>query len=110
MKGKDWMRGMMTVMVALILSLTMVLAGCGSDAGKPADEAAEDQATEQAAEPEATDEEAEEVEYFSSWSEDAPAIIALKEYVEDVTNPDSPNYIKPEERIVVSDLDGTLYG
>ena len=47
---------------------------------------------------------------FGSWSEDAPAIAALKEYVEDVTDESSPNYIPPEARIVASDFDGTLFG
>ena len=47
---------------------------------------------------------------FLSWNEDAPALAALKEYVEDVTNPDSPNFIPEKERIVVSDFDGTLFG
>lgn len=49
-------------------------------------------------------------ETFPSWNEDAPALQALVAYVEDVTDESSPNYIKPEERIVVSDFDGTLFG
>lgn len=47
---------------------------------------------------------------FKYWKENAPALAALKAYVEDVTNPDSPNFIPKEDRIVVSDMDGTFYG
>ena len=47
---------------------------------------------------------------FQYWNENAPALKALKAYVQDVTNPASPNYIPVEDRIVVSDMDGTFYG
>ena len=52
----------------------------------------------------------EQIRYFPSWTEGSPAVAAIKEYVEAVTDPDSPDYIRPEERIVVSDFDGTLFG
>mgnify|MGYP002619904615 CR=1 FL=1 len=48
-------------------------------------------------------------EYFSLWNS-CEALSALKEYVEDVTNPNSPNYIKPEDRIATFDMDGTFVG
>lgn len=47
---------------------------------------------------------------FKYWNENAPALKALKAYVADVTNPNSPNFIPKEDRIVVSDMDGTFYG
>ena len=47
---------------------------------------------------------------FKFWNEDAPSLKALKAYVEDVTNPESPNFIPVEDRICVSDMDGTFYG
>ncbi len=47
---------------------------------------------------------------FKYWNEDAPSLKALKAYVEDVTNPESPNFIPVEDRICVSDMDGTFYG
>ena len=47
---------------------------------------------------------------FQYWNEDAPSLQALKAYVKDVTNPESPNFIPPVDRICVSDLDGTFYG
>ena len=48
-------------------------------------------------------------EYFASWNE-CPALTALKEYVEDVTNPNSPNYIEEADRIATFDMDGTFVG
>ena len=48
-------------------------------------------------------------EIFTAWVDDSKAIAALKEYVEDVTNEKSPNFIPVEDRIAAFDLDGTLY-
>ena len=48
-------------------------------------------------------------EYFTLWN-DCEALSALKEYVEDVTNPKSPNFIKAEDRIATFDMDGTFVG
>ncbi len=47
---------------------------------------------------------------FQYWNQDSQAFKALKAYVEDVTNPNSPNFIPVEDRIAVSDMDGTFYG
>ena len=46
--------------------------------------------------------------YFAEWNPDAPALNALIEYVEDVTDPDSPNFIPEADRIATFDMDGTL--
>ncbi len=48
-------------------------------------------------------------EYFKSWNQ-CEALTALKEYVEDVTNPKSSNYISVEDRIATFDMDGTFVG
>lgn len=48
-------------------------------------------------------------EYFKSWNECA-ALKALKEYVEDVTNAKSKNFISVEDRIATFDMDGTFVG
>ena len=48
-------------------------------------------------------------EYFTQWN-DCQSLTALKDYVEDVTNPSSPNYIKTEDRIATFDMDGTFVG
>ena len=54
--------------------------------------------------------EAAEEEPFSLWNPDAPALNALIEYVESVTDPDSPDFIPEADRIATFDLDGTLMG
>ena len=48
-------------------------------------------------------------EYFTLWNQ-CEALTALQEYVKDVTNPDSKNYIKVEDRIATFDMDGTFVG
>ena len=47
-------------------------------------------------------------EPFSLWNPDASALKTLVEYVEAVTNPDSPDYIPEADRIATFDMDGTL--
>ena len=75
------------------------------------DPAAEDPAGEEPiVEDPAVEEPAEEEEYFEQWNADAPALKALIEYVEDVTNEESPNFIPEMDRIAVFDMDGTLMG
>ena len=46
-------------------------------------------------------------DYFPSWNQ-CEALTALQEYVEDVTDPTSKNYIMPEDRIATFDMDGTF--
>lgn len=46
---------------------------------------------------------------FQFWNEDSLAKYLIVEFVEDVTDPDSPNYIPPEDRIATFDMDGTFY-
>jgi len=48
-------------------------------------------------------------EYFTLWNQ-CEALTALQDYVKDVTNPSSPNYIKEEDRIATFDMDGTFVG
>lgn len=47
--------------------------------------------------------------YFPSWNQ-CDALTALQKYVEDVTNPQSTNFICAEDRIVTFDMDGTFVG
>ena len=49
-------------------------------------------------------------EPFSLWNADAPALNALVEYVEAVTDPDSEDFIPEADRIATFDMDGTLMG
>lgn len=50
-----------------------------------------------------------EKEYFTLWNQ-CEALTALQEYVEDVTNPKSKNFIRVEDRIATFDMDGTFVG
>jgi len=47
--------------------------------------------------------------YFTLWNS-CEALTALQEYVQDVTDPSSRNYIKPADRIATFDMDGTFVG
>ncbi len=46
---------------------------------------------------------------LSDWSDNAEAKKALISYMDDITNESGPDYIPPERRIAVFDLDGTLF-
>ena len=48
-------------------------------------------------------------EYFTSWNQ-CEALSALQEYVNDVTDPSSKNFIREEDRIATFDMDGTFVG
>ena len=48
-------------------------------------------------------------EYFTLWNT-CESITALKEYVQDVTNPYSLHFIPQEDRIATFDMDGTILG
>ena len=45
---------------------------------------------------------------FTQWNPDAPALNALIDYVEAVTDPDSGDFIPEPDRIATFDMDGTL--
>lgn len=46
---------------------------------------------------------------YSLWTEGAPAVKALKEYMGAITKEGGPEYIEPLGRVAVFDLDGTLF-
>ncbi|MBQ2208907.1 MAG: haloacid dehalogenase-like hydrolase [Prevotella sp.] len=48
-------------------------------------------------------------EYFTLWNP-CTALTVLQDYVKDVTNTSSPNFIKEEDRIATFDMDGTFVG
>ena len=48
-------------------------------------------------------------QYFKSWNE-CSSLTVLKDYVKDVTNKKSKNYIPVEDRIATFDMDGTFIG
>ncbi len=49
-------------------------------------------------------------ECFTHWNTEAPALAALVEFVQAVTDEASPDHIPAEDRLAVFDLDGTLFG
>ena len=55
-------------------------------------------------------EEKEEEAKLEYWSEDSPVKKSIEEWVAEVTDPNSDKFIPVEDRIVVSDVDGTLIG
>mgnify|MGYP002855601024 CR=1 FL=1 len=48
-------------------------------------------------------------DYFTLWNS-CEALTALENFVDDVTNPNSKNYIPKEDRIATFDMDGTFVG
>ena len=48
-------------------------------------------------------------EYFTLWNQ-CEALAALQDYVKDVTDPASKNFIPAEDRIATFDMDGTFVG
>ena len=46
---------------------------------------------------------------FQYWNDDSPTLQKIVAFVADVTDPNSPNYIPPEDRIATFDMDGTFY-
>ena len=97
---------LMAVLLAALLTLScfaLAEEAPAAQAAEAATEAAEAPAAEAATEADEADEEA-----FPLWNADAPALKALVEYVEDVTDEASPNYIPPVDRIATFDMDGTL--
>ncbi len=48
-------------------------------------------------------------EYFTLWNQ-CEALTTLQNYVKDVTDPTSKNFIKQEDRIATFDMDGTFIG
>ena len=82
------MKKYIVIVLALILSLSMVLAV--------------------SADQDATEEKWEDV--FEYWNPEAPALNTLIEYVENVTDESSEDFIPVADRIAIFDMDGTLYG
>lgn len=46
---------------------------------------------------------------FKYWNEGSPTLEKIINFVEEATDPTSPNYIPPEDRIATFDMDGTFY-
>ena len=102
--------------IAAALALSLSLVGCGANA--PATTGSDSTVQEEAASQEASDAtstesvsteaEPEAQVSLASWTEGSSSLKKLTDYVERVTDESSPDYIAPEDRIAVFDLDGTL--
>ena len=46
---------------------------------------------------------------FKYWNDDSPTKQKIIQFVEEATDPNSPNFIPPEDRIATFDMDGTFY-
>ena len=73
--------------LSVAVAACLLLSGCTSPCGRPASADAA----------------------LSLWNENAPARAALAAYVEAVTDEKNPDWIPPEARVAVFDLDGTLF-
>ncbi len=123
------------VSAVLALCMTLSLAACGdSDSSSKADEskaetttsaaaseaeeskaeeassAAESKAEESKADESKAEEPEAEAVKLEYWAEDSKVKQSIEEWVREVTDPSSDKFIPVEDRIVVSDVDGTLIG
>ena len=108
--NKKRMRALLAV---LMLCILCILSACGNKAAQNVTTEGNGDGNKEALEvtTEDTGDDAETKEAsFSHWNQDAPSLQALKEYVESVTDEESPDYIPPEDRIATFDMDGTLMG
>ncbi|MDO4796824.1 MAG: HAD family hydrolase [Coriobacteriales bacterium] len=96
----------LAIVAALVLALSVV--GCGQNAPSTQEQPKAESAP-AATESAATDQaDAKTDVSLASWSKDSASLKKLTGYVEAVTNEESPDYIAPQDRIAVFDLDGTL--
>ena len=98
-----------SVLAIFALFMALTLAACNSTAssGTAAASSAAASAGSEAANSSAS---VSEETAFSQWTDDSPTVKLVKEYVADVTDEKSPNFIPVEDRIVTIDWDGTLFG
>ncbi|MBR3160008.1 MAG: haloacid dehalogenase-like hydrolase [Atopobiaceae bacterium] len=134
---KQTNRPFLTIL-ALALAVVLGLGACGNTAqqsnGAKSDDAAatteetateatatEEAATEETADATATTETADaaaatetaavdDATALDLWADDSPTAALVKEYVADVTDEKSPNFIPAEDRLCTIDWDGTLFG
>ena len=72
--------------------------------------AAAEEKPEETSEEAADESEAKEAVELEYWTEDSPVKQSIIDWVTEVTDPSSDKFIPVEDRIVVSDMDGTLIG
>ena len=83
---------------SVALAATLALGGCAAPAGQSGQAPAQQSSS--------TQQEAS----LASWNDDSPTIKLVKDYVKNVTDEKSADFIPKEDRVVTIDWDGTLYG
>lgn len=112
------MRRKMTILLALVLSISL-LSACGAQPTQQAaqgETTSQEQTTSQEAAAESVDDSSDDKHDESKadsdlsqyWTAGSKAAEALKSYVEAVTDEGSADFVPEEDRIAVFDLDGTL--
>lgn len=91
---KKWLA---ILMAACALAAALALAACGESA--PSSTAQSEESAAEMADG-----------YFASWEDDSPTVKLVRDYVADVTDESSANFIPEEARVVTIDFDGTLFG
>jgi len=94
------MKKMRVIVCAAFLTALFLMVGCATQQAASSSGSASSASSSQAAADSA----------LSLWRDDSPTAALVKEYVADVTDEKSANYIPPEDRIATIDWDGTLYG
>lgn len=90
----------MSLLLVLMLVCSMLTFGCTNTSGSENTSGTPESTT--AADDRSTG-------TFTYWNQDSAVLSELKDYVADVTDESSENYIPEEDRIAVFDLDGTLF-
>ena len=101
------MRKTLTALMACMMALALLLSGMTGFALAETADTDETVFEQWDAEAQAETVDAEEAA-FEQWNADAPALKALIDYVEAVTDPESDDFIPEDDRIATFDMDGTL--
>ena len=97
------------IALAFAFVCALVLVGCGAPAANTSNASSSNEPAKEQAAP-ATDSAAaaNEATAFPSWNPDSKSLKALVDYVNNVTNESSPDYVAPEDRVATFDMDGTI--
>jgi len=95
-------RGFLTAVLVAAVMAALLLGACASGTAQSSKSASDSASSAAASSASAAQ--------LTLWTDDSPTAALVKEYVADVTNESSPNYIPPADRVATIDWDGTLYG
>lgn len=89
---------------AFALLLVLLLTGCGNQSSQTSESALTNNA------PAESNSDSNIEDVFSYWNQEAPSLKVLTDYVKGVTEQGSSDFIPPEDRVAVFDMDGTVCG